>query len=311
MTDSLMTVPEPAQHALSPLDMSLDELKARANILIEGGFLPSHIKTPQQAIAVIRFGLALGIQPEVAVHAIFPTASGSLSMYTATALGLAYRSGLMEDYSYTFDEKGDVCTVTVKRKGYSPVHFWWGDKDEANAGLANKDSHRKYPRHNKIWRATIAALRLAFPDILGAIYTAEELDEDRQVSRASFANDTIDAEVVPTEINDWFDFAKTVGAYGKTMAEALYLIRCKDVPEAVVKYKTPQGALDALLEVIQRDSLESRKQGIVDFVTSTFEGITDKALSIINDWLAQNPDGNVDTFDLGLVMNEEGTGIVQ
>jgi hypothetical protein len=73
------------------------------------------------------------------------------------------------------DNNGQKCTVTIKRKGNSPVSVSFSMADAEAQGLAGKDNWRRMPAIMLQWRAVAAACRLVFPDVIGGLYTPEEL----------------------------------------------------------------------------------------------------------------------------------------
>jgi hypothetical protein len=164
----------------------VDNMLSQARVLLRSGMLPSHIRSPEQAVVVMVRGRELGIGPMEALTSI-NFIKGKVSSSTQLMLALIYRSGQLEDIEMV---RGDPSTCTMKRKNMTPHTASFGSENAKRAGLAFKDNYRKYPETMYLWRAIAICARVVFPDIVGAVYTPDELG----VSIRS------DAELVET---DW------------------------------------------------------------------------------------------------------------
>lgn len=154
--------------------MTWTELKAQCGELIKTGFLPAHLKTPEQAAAVVLKGRELGIGMMQAFEGIY-VISGKTAMSGQLMLAQAYRTGLVSALEVKFDDK-NVCHVSLTRQGDSaPYLTRFGPPEALAMGLSGKDNYRKQPRVMFRWRALSDALRVKFPDALGGVYTPEEL----------------------------------------------------------------------------------------------------------------------------------------
>jgi len=151
--------------------MSLNEMRAFAGDLIPTGMLPASIKTPGQAMAIMLRGRELGIGPMEALMSI-DVINGKVRSSTQLMLALIYRSRLAENIEF---EYGDPAKVTVKRVGMPALTVSFSTDDAKRAGLMSKDNWRKWPATMCMWRAITIAARLAFPDVIGAVYTSDEI----------------------------------------------------------------------------------------------------------------------------------------
>lgn len=163
-----------------PVSMELFTLlRDQAASLIKTGFLPGHIKTPEQAVAVALIGRELGVPMMQALRKIF-VIQGTPALAAELMLALAERTGKIEDLR--IDDDGSMCTVTVKRKGRkSPVTTTFSVADAAKMGLADKDNWKKQATVMRRWRAIAANLRLSFPDAIGGMYSVEEVAPETPV----------------------------------------------------------------------------------------------------------------------------------
>jgi len=150
---------------------------ALATNLLQSGLLPQHIKTAQQAFAIITMGQELGLGPWASLNSIF-VVHGKPSLSGAAIMALLQGSGLLEDWKH--DDDGETATVKMKRIGQETWHeATFSQADAERAGLARKDTWRQYPSTMRMWRAITLCARPLFADALhGFGYTPEELGED-------------------------------------------------------------------------------------------------------------------------------------
>lgn len=146
-----------------------------ARHLLKSGMLPIAIKTPEAALVIILTGRELGIGPMMAFQKI-NVIQGKPTIAPELMLALARRQGLLEDLQIADD--GTKCTVTIKRKGNSPVSVSFSMADAETQGLAGKDNWRRMPAIMRQWRAIAAGCRIVFSDVIGGLYTPEELGAD-------------------------------------------------------------------------------------------------------------------------------------
>ena len=151
-------------------------LAQQAHLLIKSGILPTTLRQPEQVIAIMLRGKELGIGPMEALTSI-NVIQGKVSSSTQLMLALIYRSGLLEDIEMV---RGDPAKCVMKRKGMTPHVVEFGKKDAAAMGLLNKDAYRKFPETMYLWRCIAMCARVVFPDVVGAVYTADELGMEIQ-----------------------------------------------------------------------------------------------------------------------------------
>jgi len=149
-------------------------MKSQAGELIKSNFLPTHIKTPEQAMMIILKGRECGVPPiqslsQIAVIQGKPTQSAELML--AMILAKFPKTKL----SYP-ERSSKICTIKVQRPGCDWSVFTYTIEDAEAAGLLNKDSWRKYPRAMLHARCVSEMARSLYPDAISGIsYTPEEL----------------------------------------------------------------------------------------------------------------------------------------
>lgn len=150
-------------------------LQAQANALVRSGFLPSSIKTADQAIMIMMMGEALGIKPVVALTTI-NVINGKPTIPPQMMLAFMYKSRELTDLK--IEDDGTTCNCTLRRNAMSPHTESFSMSDAAGLGLSTKDNWKKQPKVMRKWRAVAAACRVVFPDLFLGFYTPEEMGAD-------------------------------------------------------------------------------------------------------------------------------------
>lgn len=163
-----------------------------ADVFIRSKMLPSSIQTAEQAILIMVKGQELGLQPLQALNGI-NVIQGKPTVSPQLMLALINASGELEDIRYDLQETHVVCTM--KRRGKTEHSERFGQKEAQNMGLNSKDNYRKQPQTMYKWRATAAAARVVFPDVIDGLLTPEEMGADVVVDQEGGM--TIVADVVP------------------------------------------------------------------------------------------------------------------
>lgn len=150
-----------------------------AGTLVQSGFLPNAINTPQKAVTIILAGRSLGIDEWAALSNI-NVIQGKPTISSQLMLALINRSGQLENID--FDGDAQHCTVTMKRFGRSAHTETFTMQHAAALGFAGKDNWKKQPAVMLKWRAVAACARVVFPDVILGFYTPEEMGADVRVT---------------------------------------------------------------------------------------------------------------------------------
>ena len=149
-------------------------MKQQASELIKSGFLPSGIKTPEQAVAIMLKGRELGIPPMQALSHIH-IINGKPTMSAELMLAQIMRLHPKTKISYPV-RSGEKCEVKVTREGSEASIFSFSIQDAQAAGLLSNPTWKKYPRAMLHARVVSEMARSLFPDaISGVSYTPEEM----------------------------------------------------------------------------------------------------------------------------------------
>ena len=164
-------VPMIRDEAMMPT--TLEGLMAQAAMLVQSGILPKDIKKPETAAAIIMTGRELGIPPMQAFRVIY-VVNGKPTISTEHMAAMLLQAGMF----YNIDHlDADHCQITFRRPGMEYTHTFT-IADATAAGLAGKAIWKSYTKDMLYNRCFSAGARKFAPDVLGKMYTPEELAPD-------------------------------------------------------------------------------------------------------------------------------------
>ena len=151
--------------------LRLPDLYQLGKVLVGTGFLPAAIKTPEQAVAVMLKGQELRVPPMYALSNI-AVISGKPACTAELMLALLYRDHGDAALRVT-ETTATRCAAAYKRRGWREAQtFAFTLEDAKTAGLSG-GNWAKYPAAMLRARCISAIARMAFPDSIGGMYTAE------------------------------------------------------------------------------------------------------------------------------------------
>ncbi len=175
----------PEKKSIIPSQSEFDTLLKMMQMLVKSGFLPSAIKTAEQAMAIALKGRELDIPPMQAFSQI-SVIQGKPSIGAELMLALIYRKypNAKIDIVENTNLRAEIKACRVGSKAVASFSF--SMEDAKRAGLTGKDSWAKYPANMLYWRAVSNMARALFPDcLMGCSHTPEELgaevNEDGEV----------------------------------------------------------------------------------------------------------------------------------
>jgi hypothetical protein len=165
-------------NSLSALSVagSIKPMLEFATHLVRSGFLPTAIKTPEQAVAIILTGNELGIPPMQALRQIH-VIQGKPTMSAELMLGFAY-SRIPGFVCNITESNAERCIVQITRPNHAPYTHCFTILDAKNMGLTGKDNWNKQPAVMLRWRCISGALKVIAPDAIAGFLTPEELNPD-------------------------------------------------------------------------------------------------------------------------------------
>lgn len=160
--------------SLAPAASEWQTMRDQAAVMVASGFLPSGVKTPEQALAIMMTGRELNLPPMAALRGI-TVIQGAPTMKPELMLGLCI--GRVPGFRYAFGAcDSQSASVTVSRPSMmDPFTSVFTMKDAETAGLLRNPTWKQYPANMLRWRALGNALHVCCPDVLVGIYTPEEL----------------------------------------------------------------------------------------------------------------------------------------
>lgn len=153
-------------------------------MLVASGFLPKHITTPEQAMAIAIKGVETGT-PMMQSFAQIKIIDGVPCQGAENMLYLI-RKNCPRAIIDILERTITSCKIRATRPNHTPVEFCFTIEDAKRAELMAKTSWQRYPRNMLYWRTISDMAKALFPDCIGGIgYTPEELgaevNEDGQI----------------------------------------------------------------------------------------------------------------------------------
>jgi hypothetical protein len=175
-----------AELALTKPDPTLthDALKTMMDAAlryVQSGLLPPEVKTPQQALLLMKAGRELGVPDTYALRNIHivkgkPTCSAELML---ALVRRTYGPAAIRVAKTTNTE----CTVQYREQGWDGIsEYCFTLEDAKQAGVTGTTTWRSYPAAMLRARCISAVARFAFPEAIAGLYTPEELGAQVTVS---------------------------------------------------------------------------------------------------------------------------------
>jgi len=140
--------------------------------------------SPQAVMSTIMLGRELGLPAMASLRAVH-VIEGKHSLSAAAMVALVLKSGFAEYFdAVEFDEKHAV-VVTKRKGGRHEQRYEYTVEHARQAGLVKeKSGWLKNPREMCLARAQSSLARLVYPDVVGGLYTPEELRDIRDSEAA-------------------------------------------------------------------------------------------------------------------------------
>lgn len=181
--------PAPAENALAevnprellPPASAFRQMQAMADELFRSGLMPPAVRNPSATLAVMLKGRELGIPAMTAIEGIgIIQGKPTISPHLMLALIKRDHGGGAIRVEETTPQR---CVVAYREPGWPDVKTYAYTWEMAErAGLTKGDNWRKYPDAMLRARCVSAVGKMAFPDVLGAMYAPGELGEAVEVT---------------------------------------------------------------------------------------------------------------------------------
>lgn len=210
-----------------------------AKSLIASGLLPESIQKPSAALAIMLKGNELGLAPMQSFEAL-DVIRGKISYKGWFILASIRKSGKGR---ITTKERTDKRAVVVaERFGEEPRDYAFSMEEATALGLAGKDNWKKQRATMLFWRAVAKAGRAEFADVIGGMYTREELGDARTIEHEDAPEEIIEdaeATVSPDGGSEWWIVAEK----GWGSENMIQPDQAKELQDLAAKAKVPAADL--------------------------------------------------------------------
>ncbi len=177
---------------------SIADARSLAEAISRSGLAPQAARSPEAVMVILAQGAELGLPPMAAlrqIHVVSGRAVLSADLMRALVLRMGGRIRCVESTP-------DRATFAGARGEEPEQSITWTMQMAQRAGLTGKGPWQQYPAAMLRARASAELCRLVWPDVVGGLYTPDEMAE-RDVREAPavpvVAGEVVDAEVVPVE----------------------------------------------------------------------------------------------------------------
>lgn len=169
----------PDRRPLAPA--SFDEVMRWAEFIAGSGLAPDGLRgKPTDVAIVLLSGLELGVPPMMALRQL-PVIKGKVSQLAEFMVARCLGSSVCE-YFTCLESTEERATWEAKRLGApAPVRASYTMAQAVKAGAG--DMYRKHPAAMLRARASSALARMVFADVIGGLYSREELDDGQPEAR--------------------------------------------------------------------------------------------------------------------------------
>jgi len=160
---------------------SQNSMLEQASTWVKSGLLPASIKTPEQAVVIALKGRELNLQT-MASFEMIDVIMGKPALKPKGMAALCFKGGVrtktIKDFEPIKDEAGKTIDMETIIRFYrdgieEDVRYTF--KDAQGLGLTSKDNWKKQPGVMMYWRCFSKGANRVCPDLIGGLYTTEEL----------------------------------------------------------------------------------------------------------------------------------------
>lgn len=144
--------------------------------LLGTGFLPDHIRTPEQAIMIMLMGRERKI-PMITSLTSINVIRGTPSMASSLMVALIRKSGLCKKWKIE-ENSEDRCTITTQRiEDEDPTTTSFTMADARKMHLDKKDNYIKQPAVMLQHRCESKLARMVYSDVVEGLYDIDEVEQ--------------------------------------------------------------------------------------------------------------------------------------
>lgn len=256
--NELAVLPSQDSSALYPTPNEWNMMKDQAQMLVSSGFLPSDVKTPQQALAIMMKGREVGMPPMQA-FAHINVIKGKPTLSAEGMLALIFKNHPKTKLKYLQNDT-EACICVVSKPGNEPSTFAFTMDDAKKAQLTKNPNWQKYARAMLRSRCISEMARSLFPEcLMGVSYTQEEMDQPAPVDQTRQVIQAFDA---PEKTEKWEHIERLVKSF--------------------MVYGIPEKSLEEIVaHMLQEDitSIKDFSERHFDFCRKLFRNLKDGEIS--------------------------------
>jgi hypothetical protein len=152
---------------------TLDVVLRKAEILLKSGMLPKELNTKEKIAVLMMKAKELNMPALEAISHLY-VVNQKVAIDSSGMLALILRSGLAKKIHFESDGTSAWCEME-RKDGVISFKYTFTIEDAKRAGLLSKESWQKYTKELLVARAISGCARKVFPDVVGGLYTVEEL----------------------------------------------------------------------------------------------------------------------------------------
>lgn len=158
-----------------------NQLLDQASVWIKSGLLPASVKSPEQAVVIALKGKELNMAPMMSFEMI-DVIMGKPALKPKAMAAMCRKGGVrtktIKDFDPIKNEDGKTIDMETIIRFYrdgieEDVRYTF--KDAERLGLTSKDNWKKQPGVMMYWRCYSKGANRVCPDLIGGLYTTEEL----------------------------------------------------------------------------------------------------------------------------------------
>lgn len=245
-------IPDSLAHDIESIDIDTHDgfslMQRQARMLIQTGFLPSAIKTPEQAIMIMMKGQELRVGKIYALTNIV-IINGKPCCSSEMMLALIRRDHRPQAIRVG-TTTNDACTVQWRQPGWPDIQeYTFTIQDAERAGLFKNAVWKQYPAAMLRARCISAVARMAFPECIAGMFSPDELgaavavtDEGEVVFAGTKDRVNEDGESFPILDDDATDELKSRLAQESEVPQRQAEHRGSPPPRTIIEQQPQQSA---------------------------------------------------------------------
>jgi hypothetical protein len=226
----------PALNGPASIEAYSDNLQQKlhfCSVMLKSGMVPSTYKTPESILIAVLFGKELGFSPIRSLYSI-SVIQGTPTINAQAMKALAISKGAKIKATEWNENK---CSLTFERGDWKE-DVSYSIQDAESAGLAGKDNWKKNRKAMLYARAVSIGCRNQWADVLGGMYSTEEIidakreDDSTEAKYEAAAQESVLDKIAPrkgdVEVEadpDWYSFKYVYALPDKVEGKNMFQVK--------------------------------------------------------------------------------------